>query len=130
MTDHRDEATGAVTIQPDDLGLSIDMLDSDRLGQWAANGSNISEWASKGWLINELQRLSGAIGVAVKDIGSLRAQVAALRAEKATQRELIVRADSYLSLLWHRYVDPNRKDADLSYNVERTIGDLREAGKR
>jgi hypothetical protein len=42
-------------------------------------------------------------------------------------RELLVRADSYLSLLWHRHVPADRKDTDLRFNVERTIGDLRMA---
>lgn len=49
--------------------------------------------------------------------------------ERTARRELIIRADSYLSLLWHRYVAPDRKDIDLSYNIERTIGDLREASR-
>lgn len=44
-------------------------------------------------------------------------------------RELLVRADSYLSLLWHRHVPSERKDSDLAFNVERTIGDLRTASK-
>jgi hypothetical protein len=40
--------------------------------------------------------------------------------------ELLHRADSYLSLLWHRHVRIDAKaDADLVVNVERTIGDLR-----
>jgi hypothetical protein len=43
-------------------------------------------------------------------------------------RELLTRADSYLSLLWHRHVPPERKsDAALAHDVERTIGDLRMA---
>ena len=46
--------------------------------------------------------------------------------------ELLHRADSYLSLLWHRHVAFDTKnDVDLSVNVERTIGDLRtRANKR
>ena len=42
-------------------------------------------------------------------------------------RELLIRADSLLSLLWHRHVPPTRKDTDLMWDVERTIGDLRNA---
>lgn len=48
---------------------------------------------------------------------------------QAAFRELFIRADSYLSLLWHRHVPPDRKDIDLQINVERTIGDLRKASK-
>jgi hypothetical protein len=45
-------------------------------------------------------------------------------------RELLVRADSYLSLLWYRHTPPNIKaDSELRYDVERTIGELREASK-
>jgi hypothetical protein len=58
---------------------------------------------------------------------------ALLRAEDArpqVDRELLVRADSYLSLLWHRHVPAERKDVDLQVNVERTIGELRAASKR
>ena len=68
------------------LGLSIDMIDADRLGQWAANiqtyGSNISEWGSRLFVVNELQRLSGAIASAVRDIGTLRTEVEKLKAER------------------------------------------------
>ena len=41
-------------------------------------------------------------------------------------KDLIIRADSLLSLLWHRYVPPDRKDTDLRYDVEQTIGALRQ----
>lgn len=42
------------------------------------------------------------------------------------QVELITRADSLLSLLWHRHVPADRRDADLEAEVQRTIGDLRQ----
>ena len=42
-------------------------------------------------------------------------------------RELVIRADSLLSLLWHRYVPAERKDVSLRVDVERTIGELRQA---
>ena len=58
-------------------------------------------------------------------IDAALAEIDRLRAEREATRELLVRADSYLSLLWHRHVAPERKDADLSFNVGRTIGDLR-----
>lgn len=40
-------------------------------------------------------------------------------------KTLITRADSLLSLLWHRHVPPDRKDSSLAYGVEQTIGLLR-----
>lgn len=45
-------------------------------------------------------------------------------------RELVIRADSYLSLLWHRHVPAAQKDVDLWTNVERTISDLRRCYER
>ena len=48
-----------------------------------------------------------------------------VKAEIERLRELLIRADSYLSLLWHRHVALQSKDADLTLNVERSIGDLR-----
>jgi len=43
-------------------------------------------------------------------------------------RQLLVKADSYLSLLWYRYVPPDRKsDITLGMEVERTIAELRSA---
>lgn len=43
--------------------------------------------------------------------------------------QLIMRADSLLSLLWHRHVPPDRKDTQLRYDVEQTIGELRKVAK-
>jgi hypothetical protein len=43
--------------------------------------------------------------------------------------DLLTRADSYLSLLWHRYVPADRKDMELRADVERTIADLRRVAK-
>lgn len=40
-------------------------------------------------------------------------------------RELVVKADSYLSLLWHR--PSAARDVDLTMNVQRVIGELRAA---
>lgn len=42
-------------------------------------------------------------------------------------RSLLIDADSYLSLLWHRHVPPDRKPFDLAYEVESVIGRLRKA---
>lgn len=40
--------------------------------------------------------------------------------------DLLIRADSLLSLLWHRHVPADRRDAELQVDVERTIDDLRQ----
>jgi hypothetical protein len=51
-------------------------------------------------------------------------------AQRDAIRALLTRADSYLSLLWHRYVPADLKtDLSLRLEVERTIGDLRKAGR-
>lgn len=50
--------------------------------------------------------------------------------EIARLRELLIRADSFLSLLWHRYVPREHKETDLTMDVERTIVDLRNAYER
>jgi hypothetical protein len=48
-----------------------------------------------------------------------------------SERELLIRADSLLSLLWHRHVPADRRgDFELQRDVERTIQDLRTASKR
>jgi hypothetical protein len=44
-------------------------------------------------------------------------------------RALLIRADSFLSLLWHRYVPADRRDFDLQRDVDRTIQDLRDAAR-
>jgi hypothetical protein len=64
-----------------------------------------------------------------REINLLTAEVRELLATLARLRELVVRADSYLSLLWHRHVPANQKDSDLRYNVERTIADVRAESK-
>jgi hypothetical protein len=43
----------------------------------------------------------------------------------AVPRDLLVKADSYLSLLWYRPSTPH--DTDLQYDVPRTIAALRRA---
>lgn len=59
------------------LGLSIDMLDADRLRIWAekieTHGADISHWSSPVFVVKELRRMADGICAAVKDIGTLRA---------------------------------------------------------
>jgi hypothetical protein len=63
--------------------------------------------------------------LAVDDTGTVANYIRQLEAELSSLRALTVRADSYLSLLWHR--PSQSRDVDLAMNVERTIGDLRKA---
>ena len=89
--------------QRDDLGLSIDMLDADRLREWArlllVHGSDISHWASVPHVAGKLQVTATSIEHAVRDIGTLlaaltAAQTAQARAER--QAELACKArDAY-----------------------------------
>lgn len=65
-----------VSPQPDDLGLSIDMLDADRLLKWAENiescGPDITRWGSTVSIAQKCRELSANIAQAVRDIGALR----------------------------------------------------------
>jgi hypothetical protein len=60
----------------DDLGLSIDMLDVDRLRTWANNilvyGSDISQWGDRVFVAGKMQQIATGIEKAVRDIGVLR----------------------------------------------------------
>ena len=60
----------------DSLGLSIDMLDADRLRQYAQNlltyGPDITHWASVPHVVSKLQTIANGIENAVRDIGVLR----------------------------------------------------------
>lgn len=61
----------------DDLGLCLDMLDSDWLLQWAANieisGPDISYWSDSPFVVNKMRDIGTRIAQAVKEIGELRA---------------------------------------------------------
>lgn len=64
------------TTERDDLGLSIDMLDVDRLREWArlilVHGPDISYWGSPTFVASKMQTLATCIEKAVRDIGTLR----------------------------------------------------------
>ena len=61
----------------------------------------------------------------VDDTGTVANYIRQLEGELSALREVAARADSYLSLLWHR--PSQARDVELSLRVERTIGDLRKA---
>ena len=85
------EPTARQIAEQDDLGLSIDMLDSDRLRQWADNievhGGDVTYWASMLFLVTKLRELSSSVEQAVRDIGTLRDQRATLTADLAQARQ-------------------------------------------
>lgn len=64
-----------------DLGLSIDMLDVDRLRSWAnlidIHGNDISHWSQRQFVIDWLKEFAGRLETAVREIGELRAAHAA-----------------------------------------------------
>lgn len=61
----------------DTRGLSIDMLDVDRLREWArlllVHGADISHWGSVPYVAGKMQTLATDIEKAIRDIGILRA---------------------------------------------------------
>ena len=65
------------------IGLCVDMLDVDRLRNWAQNilahGADISHWASVPFVVATLQTLATNLEHTVHDVGLLRAEVAAFR---------------------------------------------------
>lgn len=69
-------------IDAEGLGLSIDMMDADRLRDWARllleHGPNISYWGDRMFVVSKLQTIATGIEKAVRDIGTLRALSAAL----------------------------------------------------
>ncbi len=70
------EAPKEQSVRDDDLGLSIDMLDADRLREWARliliHGNDIGHWGSVPHVANKLQLIATGIEKAVRDIGILR----------------------------------------------------------
>lgn len=68
----------------DDLGLTIDMLDVDRLREWArlllVHGADIGHWGSVAHVAGKMQVIATGIERAVRDIGTLRDERTRLRA--------------------------------------------------
>jgi hypothetical protein len=78
-------ATNALVPTDDDCGLSIDMLDADRLREWArlilVHGADISHWGSPIYVASKMQMIATGIEKAVRDIGTLRASRPACKRE-------------------------------------------------
>ena len=62
----------------DDVGLHVDMLDVDRLREWArlllVHGPDIGHWASVPFVAGKMQILATELEKTIKDIGTLRGQ--------------------------------------------------------
>ncbi len=75
----------------DDIGLSIDMLDADRLRQWADNievhGGDVTYWASMLFLVTKLREIADNVAEAVRDIGTLRQERSDLLAQLQQARQ-------------------------------------------
>lgn len=60
----------------DDLGLALTMMDSDRLREWAekldTHGSDISHWADRRFVSEQLRAVAGRIEATVREVGTLR----------------------------------------------------------
>jgi hypothetical protein len=99
----------------DAAGLSIDMLDVDRLRTWSHNisthGSDLTQWSSPPFVAKWLWEFADRVEANVRDVGSLRAQ----------RDALIGAIDEYLGRggLWN----PEQMDHDA---VRRLLIDARE----
>lgn len=66
--------------QNESIGLSIDMLDVDRLREWArlllVHGADIGHWGSVQHVAGKLQLIATSVEKAIKDIGIMRAALA------------------------------------------------------
>jgi hypothetical protein len=94
--------------EPDDRWLSVDMLDVDRLREWArlilVHGADITHWGSVPYVASKMQTLATGLEKAIRDIGTLRADQAklaalthaieALREEYANRQPGTVSSDS------------------------------------
>lgn len=119
----------------DDLGLSIDMLDVDRLREWArlllVHGADISHWASTTHVARKMQLIATGIEKAVRDIGKLRDLLASAhqRAEQAERenegvRQQLPNGDWKGGASLARCVEDLRMDRDA---LARELATVREA---
>lgn len=65
--------------EQDGRGLAIDMLDVDRLREWArlllVHGPDISHWGSVQFVASKLQIIATCMEHTIRDVGSLRDQI-------------------------------------------------------
>lgn len=76
----------------DSIGLHVDMIDVDRLREWArlilVHGADIGQWGSAPFVASKLQILATDLEKTIQDIGVLRSQRGDLLAalKKADER--------------------------------------------
>ena len=101
-----------------EIGLTIDMLDADRLRDWARlillHGADISHWGSPMFVASKLQTMATDIDKAVRDIGELRH---ALDAKTQECEQLTMERD-----------EARRLHRELVYQVARKIEAARPSG--
>lgn len=106
----------ATPAPPDDLGLSIDMLDADRLRLWADRiseyGRDITQWGSPAFVVEQLRRIATGIEQAVRDIGVLRAVPAAERPASSDYQALY---HELLFAVGNKYPNESRHETALRY---------------
>lgn len=70
---------------PNDLGLSLDMLDVDRLRTWAekieTHGPMLTHWASPSFLVDRMRDIATRLETAIHEIGALRESATPQNAE-------------------------------------------------
>ena len=106
-SDSKSVADGLRLSSEDSTGLHVDMLDVDRLREWArlflVHGCDISHWGSVPHVAGKLQTLATELEKTIRDIGRLREQRDRLRAalvklvgvdgrEELEQMEIVMRA--------------------------------------
>lgn len=87
----------------DNLGLSIDMLDVDRLRDWArlllVHGADISHWGSLPHVVSRMQLLATNLARAIRDIGVLRAELVAPAVSASVHKDVGWPADYLYAIL-------------------------------
>jgi hypothetical protein len=72
----------------DDLGLVIDMLDADRLRDWAEKldiyGNDISHWSDRSFVVKKLRDIAGRLEDTVREVGTLR-ELAGIQTDGASE---------------------------------------------
>ena len=80
----------------DGLGLNIDMLDVDRLQDWARliaddGGHNITRWGSTTFVVSKLKDIANRMAQEIKDVGVLRRQVGSVP-DSSSAKQAVERA--------------------------------------
>lgn len=131
-TDSPLPATTAGEVEPDstgdDLGLSIDMLDVDRLREWARlileHGSDMSHWGDRFFVVSKMQMIATGIEKAVREIGELR--TARDRAEDALSALLKASEDVIERGYQENWIHYNGTDESRLDLLETAVSDIKD----